>query len=94
MLETTEKEFLERFEWYQNAALIEPVRITNEDETQLVLISNSLYDHFHQLYRKEQRAFHISDISAEDMKIISESRMPPGFEHLNEEMEGDEPEDK
>lgn len=87
MRETTAKKFLERFEKYRHEALSEPVRITNEDETQLVLISNLLYDQLLRLFRKEQRAFNISELSEEDMKMIMESKMPPELDYLNEEME-------
>ena len=87
MKEISDKEFIERFEEYRNTALIEPVRITSEDETQLVLISNPLYDQLLRLYRKEQRAFHVSELSETDIKSISESKMPPEHDHLNEELE-------
>lgn len=87
MKEITEKDFQSNFEEYRNTALIEPVRITSEDESQLVLISNQFYDQLLRLYRKEQRAFDVSELSEEDVKAITEAKMPAELDYLNEEME-------
>ncbi len=34
-----------------------------------------------------QQSMHVSELSEESIKAIKEAKMPPGFEHLNEDME-------
>ena len=86
-------EFRERFEEYWDLALHEPIAITKDDIMHLVVIS---YEEFKDLRAKAgvQQSFSVSELSEDDIKLISESKMPPGFEHLNEEMEDSEPQEK
>ena len=53
---------------------------------QLVVLS---YEEYKSLRAKAgiQKAMHVSELSEVDIKTISEAKMPPGYEHLNEEME-------
>ena len=81
-----DQEFQRHLAGYLDAALVEPVFVTKDAGTRLVVLS---YEEYKDLRAKAgiQKAMHVSELSEADLKVIREAKMPPGYEHLNEEME-------
>jgi len=68
---------------YQDAALSEPLIITNRGRERHVLMAAEEY---HRLRRRAREVLTAGELSDDDLQQIAEGKMPPGHEHLNDEL--------
>jgi prevent-host-death family protein len=70
---------------YQDAALKEgPLTITKHDRPHIVMMS---YEDYKELRRGLRKVRHVTELSDAEIDLILQSKMRPGHEHLNEDME-------
>jgi prevent-host-death family protein len=77
----TSAEFQKGFGRYREAALKEPVTITNHGRESLVLMAA---DEYHRLKRRERRVMGLDDFSNADLAAIEAAQAPPeaaAFDH-------------
>lgn len=80
-LSVTSAEFQKGFGRFREAALKEPVTITNHGRDSLVLMAA---DEYKRLRRRERRVMGLADFSDEDLAAIETSRAPEeasAFDH-------------
>jgi prevent-host-death family protein len=72
---------------YQDIALREPVAVTRNGRESCVLLSTHEY---YRLKRRDRQVFHVDTASEEQLKemidLVSNSEVPPGYEHFDEEL--------
>lgn len=76
-------EFIEQFGALADKALSEPVTITRNGRDSLVVISADEYAH---LMRRWRRVVKLEDFTEAEMALIARAEVPPGHEHLDEEL--------
>jgi prevent-host-death family protein len=76
-------EFIKNFGTLADKALQEPVTITKHGRDRLVLVEAAEYE---RLKRRDRRVVATVDMTPEEMELIAKSEMPPGYEHLDEEL--------
>jgi prevent-host-death family protein len=77
-------EFETAFTRLTDQAMTEPVAITKQGEDLLVVLSAVEYA---RLKRFERKAYSAAEIPEEWMAAIETAEVPPGYEHLNAELE-------
>tara|TARA_R110001592_G_scaffold59905_1_gene181992 strand:+ start:237 stop:491 length:255 start_codon:yes stop_codon:yes gene_type:complete len=83
MVQVTSGEIQKEFGRYRSIAHREAVVITNHGREDLVLLSAEEYRRLQEL---EERAFHISDLTAVELSSLSEVVIPAEAKRYNEEM--------
>ena len=76
-------EFLKNYGTLADKALGEAVTITRNGRDRLVLVS---VDEYERLKRRDRRVVKLEDFTDEEMALIANSQMPPGLEHLDDEL--------
>lgn len=75
---------------YLDRAKAETVIITENGEPSLVVLS---WEVFSQLRRGNRQALRIDELSEEDIDSIAAARMPLGHDHLNSELDENDPDE-
>ena len=83
-MRVTTADFIKNYGSLADKALAEPVTITKNGRDRLVVMSASEYE---RLLRRDRRVVRAEDLSEEELDLISKAEMPPGYEHLNAELE-------
>jgi prevent-host-death family protein len=83
MTKISSAEFRRNFDLYQDRALTAPVTITRTGHEPLVLMSAEEYA---RLKRRDRRVVLLEDFTDEEMALIAKAEVPPGHEHLDEEL--------
>ncbi|HVT24158.1 MAG TPA: hypothetical protein VHD95_05980 [Rhizomicrobium sp.] len=86
MDEMTADEFKRNLDSLLNEDWFPTIGITRDGERRMVVIP---VDVFRSMHRASRRVIHVSEMSEQDLKEIAESKMPEGFEHLDEELKAD-----
>ncbi|PJR12772.1 type II toxin-antitoxin system prevent-host-death family antitoxin [Sinorhizobium meliloti] len=73
----------ESFEAYQDAAMREPVIITENGRPRTVLLA---YEDYLRLSRRDRRVEAAPDLSDEDLAAVEKAEQEPGLDHLNAEL--------
>lgn len=76
-------EFIKNFGTLADKALQEPITITKHGRDRFVLVAAAEYE---RLERRDRRVVALEEMTPEEIELIAKSEMPPGFEHLNEEL--------
>ena len=87
MLEVPATEVAKRFSQYRQAAQREPVAVTHHSRVTEVLMSKHDYDEYMRLKSLATRAFWTHELPAETIQALSEARMDPRHDHLNDLMD-------
>ena len=82
-MKVTTADFIKKYGTLADRALSEAVTITKNGRDRLVVISA---DEYARLKRRDRRAVRLEDFTDAEIAAIGESKMPPGFEHLDEEL--------
>ncbi len=83
MLKVSAAEFQRDVGRYQDLALSQPVAVTRNGRDSWVLLSA---DEYNRLERRDRRVFTIEEMTKEDAALVAKSEVPPGFEHLDDEL--------
>ena len=84
MLKVTATEVAKRFSRYRQAAQREPVAVTHHGRVTEVLMSKHDHDEYLRLKSLATRALWAAELAPEALRALSESRMDPRHDHLNE----------
>jgi prevent-host-death family protein len=76
-------EFIKNFGTLADKALQEPITITKHGRDRLVLVEAAEYE---RLKRRDRMAVRTVDAPEDLIRLIEKSEMPPGYEHLNDEL--------
>lgn len=82
-LSVTSAEFQKAFGRYREAALREPVTITNHGRDSLVLMG---VDEYQRLKSRDRVALRIEDLSDEDFKALTEQDLPEALGAFDHEL--------
>lgn len=83
-LSVSSAEFQRAFGRYREAALKEPVTITNHGRDSLVLMA---VDEYQRLRSRDRVALRVEDLSDEDFKAITEQDLPVDLARFDDELE-------
>lgn len=84
-MKVSSADFLRNYGAISDRALTEPVTITADGRDQLVVISAAEYS---RLKRRDRSVVALAEFTQDEIALISNSLPPPGFEHLDEELDG------
>jgi prevent-host-death family protein len=84
MITVTAAEFRRYFGRYQDAALTQPVAITNEGRERVVMISA---DEYRRLKRRDREVLAAGELSDPDLDAIRRTEMDPRYAHLDKELD-------
>jgi len=82
-VKVTTADFIKNYGRLADKALSEPVTITKNGHDRLVLLAA---DEYARLKRRDRQVLRIEDFTEEDIALIAKAEMPPGYEHLDEEL--------
>jgi PHD/YefM family antitoxin component YafN of YafNO toxin-antitoxin module len=88
LLRVPTSEFQRNIERYQEIAQREPVALVDGESNRCVVISTEEYN---RLKRRDRRVLAIEEMTEEQAALVAAARVPPGYEHLDAELEGWEP---
>ena len=77
-------DFIKYFGSLADQALVNPVRITKHGRDRLVMVSAAEYD---RLKRRDRRVVRPQDLTDEELALVAEAEYPPGYAHLDAELE-------
>jgi prevent-host-death family protein len=80
----TSAEFQKNFGRYREAAIREPVTITNHGRESLVLLS---IDEYRRLKSRDREVLHVTDLSDDDMAAIRNTVIPEAFAAFDHEVD-------
>ncbi len=80
----TSAEFQKNFGRYREAAIREPVTITNHGRESLVLLS---IDEYRRLKSRDRDVLHVTDLSDDDMAAIRNAVIPEAFAAFDHEVD-------
>ena len=83
MLKVSAAEFQRNIGRYQDIALREPIAVTRNGRESCVLLS---MDEYRRLKQRDRRVFRTEDLTDEEVALVAKSEMPPGHEHLDDEL--------
>jgi len=83
VLKVSAADFQRNIGRYQDLALSQPVAVTRNGRESCVLISTAEYE---RLKRRDRRVVRVEDFTDEEISLIAKSEVPPGYEHLDEEL--------
>ena len=81
-------DFIKNYGALADTALTEPVTITKNGRDRLVVLSAGEYS---RLKRRDRRVVRLEDFTEAEMALIAKAEVPPGHEHLDEELKGWQP---
>ena len=84
--EMTADEFKQNLDSLLNEDWFPPIGITHNGERRMVVVPA---DVFRAMHRASRKVFRTEDLSEDQIKAIADSRMPGGFEYLDEELKAD-----
>ncbi len=84
MVTITSTEFQRRFGQYREAALREPVSITNHGHDSLVLLSAAEY---RRLKRRDREVRPVEELGEEFLKALAAAKIPSDQAHLDAELQ-------
>ena len=76
-------DFIKNYGALADAALTQPVTITKNGRDRLVVLSAGEYL---RLKRRDRRVISLEDFTEAEMALIAKAQVPPGHEHLDEEL--------
>ena len=76
-------EFIKNYGALADQALLEPLTITKNGRDRLVVLSAGEYD---RLKRRDRRVVRLEDFTDQEMALIAKVEVPPGHEHLDDEL--------
>ncbi len=76
-------EFIKNYGALADKALSEPVTITKNGRDRLVMISAEEYA---RLKGRDRRVVKLEEFTEEEMALVAQGEVPPGHEHLDEEL--------
>ena len=79
----TTAEFIKNYGQLADRALTEPVTITKNGRDRLVVLSVEEYE---RLKRRDRSAIKAEDLTEEELALIEKAEVPPGHEHLDDEL--------
>ncbi|MCC7271161.1 MAG: type II toxin-antitoxin system Phd/YefM family antitoxin [Alphaproteobacteria bacterium] len=85
MVTVTSAELQKHFGKYREAAMREPVSITNHGRESLVLVSASEYQ---RLRRRDREVLRIEDLGEDFLRALERAEVPADQAHLDAELEG------
>jgi PHD/YefM family antitoxin component YafN of YafNO toxin-antitoxin module len=77
-------DFIKNYGTLADKALIEPVTITKNGRDRFVLVNA---EEFERLKRRDRKVYGAGELPDELLEALAKSEMPPGYEHLNAELE-------
>jgi prevent-host-death family protein len=83
VLKVSAADFQRNIGRYQDLALRQPVAVTRNGRESCVLISTEEYL---RLKRRDRRVMRVEDFTDEEISLIAKAEVPPGYEHLDEEL--------
>ena len=83
MTKISSTEFQQDVRRYEDAALTEPVMITQDGRDRLVLLSAEEYA---RLKRRDRRVVSIREMTEEEIELISKAEVPAEYAYLDEEL--------
>jgi PHD/YefM family antitoxin component YafN of YafNO toxin-antitoxin module len=83
VLKVSAADFQRNIGRYQDLALPQPVAVTRNGRESCVLISTEEYL---RLKRRDRRVMRVEDFTDEEISLIAKAEVPPGYEHLDEEL--------
>jgi hypothetical protein len=83
MIEVPATEFAKHFGRYKDIAQREPVAITSHGRTTGYFVAEHEYAEYQRLKALSRRVYHVSELSEETIKALSNAGMDPAHEHLN-----------
>ena len=81
-------EFIKNYGTLADKALTEPITITKNGRDRFVLVT---VEEFERLKRRDRRVIGAGEFTSEELALIAKAEVPPGYEHLDKELEGWEP---
>ncbi|KPF62402.1 prevent-host-death protein [Bosea sp. AAP35] len=82
-MRVTTADFIKNYGTLADKALAEPVTITKNGRDRLVVMSASEYE---RLLRRDRRVVLAEELSGEELALIAQAEVPPGYEHLDAEL--------
>jgi prevent-host-death family protein len=76
-------DFIRNYGTLADKALTEPVTITKNGRDRLVLVAVEEYE---RLKRRDRRVYATGELPEDIISLIAKSEVPPGNEHLDEEL--------
>jgi prevent-host-death family protein len=86
MLTVSATEFQKNFAKYQDAALVQPVTVTQNGRERIVVLSAETY---RQMQRHTREVLRVSALSDADLADIAAAEPPAGNAHLDHELDRD-----
>jgi prevent-host-death family protein len=86
MLTVSATEFQKNFAKYQDAALVQPVTVTQNGRERIVVLSAET---FHQMQRYTREVLPIEALSDTDLAALAAAEPPRGNDHLDRELDQD-----
>ena len=83
MLKVSAAEFQRNIGRYQDIALREPIAVTRNGRESCVLLS---MDEYRRLKQRDRRVLRTDDLTDKEVALVAKSEMPPGHEHLDDEL--------
>ena len=83
MTSVTSGELQKNFGAYRTIAMKEPVTVTNHGRDDLVILS---FDEYRRLQMLESRAFHASEMTAEELSGLNDSAIPAAAAQFDAEI--------
>ncbi len=82
-MKVTTAEFIKNFGTLADKALTEPLTITKHGRDRFVLVEAA---EFERLKRRDRKVYGLGEMPDELFELIKQSKMPEGYEHLDEEL--------
>jgi PHD/YefM family antitoxin component YafN of YafNO toxin-antitoxin module len=76
-------DFIKNYGTLADKALIEPLTITKNGRDRFVLVEAS---EFARLQRRDRKVYGLGEMPEELFELVKQSKMPEGYEHLDEEL--------
>ena len=83
MIRVTSSQFIRNVGQYQDRAQREPVVVVKHNREHTVLLSA---DEYRRLRKRARLVRRIEELSESEIAAISRTEVPPGYEHLDEEL--------
>ena len=84
--EMTADEFKQNLDSLLTEDWFPPIGITRNGERRAVVVPAEI---FRAMHRASRKVIRVEDLSEDQIKAIVESKMPEGYEHLDEELKGE-----
>jgi PHD/YefM family antitoxin component YafN of YafNO toxin-antitoxin module len=82
-MRVTTAEFIKNYGSLADKALMEPVTITKNGRDRLVVVSAEEYS---RLTRRDRRVIRAEELTEEQVALIAQAEVPPGYAHLDAEV--------